>query len=159
MKIQRMADADRPKWIRLRKALWPDCPKERHALEMEQLLRSDGVILLAEELDGQALGFAEVSIRQDHVEGTRSVPVPYLEGWYVIPGHRRRGIGRMLIESAEEWALQEGYTELGSDAEIDNPDSIRAHSKLGFREVGRTVHYVRTLDAPKAEPDGRHYAG
>lgn len=158
MKIRKMADADKPKWLELRKALWPDCPADRHSLEMEQSLRSDGVVWLAEDSDEQVVGFAEVSIRRDHVEGTSSVPVPYLEGWYVIPSHRRQGIGRAFLKNAERWALEAGFSELASDAESDNHDGIRAHLDLGFREVGRSVHFVRPLRAPKANqgapPDG-----
>jgi aminoglycoside 6'-N-acetyltransferase I len=52
---------------------------------MDPLQRSDGVVFLAQDSDGQVVGLAEVSIRQDHVEGTSSAPVPYLEGWYVVP--------------------------------------------------------------------------
>lgn len=150
MKIRKMADADKPKWIELRRAVWPDCPEERHSLEVERLLRSDGVVLLAEDSDGQALGFVEVSIRRDHVEGTSSAPVPYLEGWYVISSHRRRGIGRALIEGAVEWAVEAGFLELASDAEIGNHVSIQAHSDLGFREVGRSVHFVRAFGVTSA---------
>ena len=145
-----MADTDKPKWLELRRALWPDCPAERHSLEMDQLQHSDGVVLLVEDSDGQVVGFAEFSIRRDHVEGTSSSPVPYLEGWYVIPSHQRQGIGRALIKTAESWALEAGFGELASDAESDNQDGIRAHWDLGFREVGRNVHFVRPLRAPKA---------
>ena len=140
-----MTKADTPHWGEMRRALWPECPPKRHALEMEQLLHSDGVILLAEDLDSRPIGFAEISIRHDHVEGTSEAPVPYLEGWYVIPSHRRRGVGRALIESAEHWALQAGFSELASDAELHRPESIQAHVELGFHEVGRSVHFVRPL--------------
>lgn len=129
----------------LRKALWPDCPQDRHALEIEQVLRSNGVVYLAENSEGTTVGFAEASIRRDHVEGTSSAPVPYLEGWYVEPKYRRQGIGRKLVEKIGEWALAAGFSELASDAEFDNHGSIRAHGGLGFREVGRSVHFVRTL--------------
>ena len=96
-----MADADKPKWLELRRALWPDCPAERHSLEMDQLQHSEGGVFLAQDSAGQVVGLAEVSIRRDHVEGTSSSPVPYLEGWYVIPSHQRQGIGRALIKTAE----------------------------------------------------------
>ena len=49
MKIRKMTEADKPKWLELRIALWPDCPTERHSLEMEQLQHSDGIVLLAED--------------------------------------------------------------------------------------------------------------
>jgi aminoglycoside 6'-N-acetyltransferase I len=150
IKIRKMAAADQRQWLEMRRTLWPDCPKERHLLEVDQLLRSEGLVLFAEGADGRSLGFAEISIRRDHVEGTCSVPVPYLEGWYVDPGHRNRGVGRALIDAAEKWALEAGFTELASDAEIGNDEGIRAHQKLGFREVGRSVHFVRPLRALSA---------
>jgi aminoglycoside 6'-N-acetyltransferase I len=144
-----MGAADKPKWLELRRALWPNCPTARHLLEMGQWETSGGVVLLAEGPDGQAVGFAEISIRREHVEGTSTAPVPYLEAWYVAPGHRRKGVGRALIKSAERWALEAGFSELASDAETDNPAAIRAHGELGFREVGRSVHFVRRLGPRK----------
>lgn len=92
-----------------------------------------------------AVGFAEVSIRADHVEGTQSAPVPYLEGWYVAPQHRSKGVGRALLHRVEEWAKAAGFHELASDAELENTHSIRLHSLQGFCEVGRTVHFVKPL--------------
>jgi aminoglycoside 6'-N-acetyltransferase I len=93
----------------------------------------------------EMVGFAEVSIRVDHVEGTTHVPVPYLEGWYVTPEYRRRGAGRALLAFIEQWARERGYGELASDAEIENETSIRLHTMLGFSEMGRTVHFVKPL--------------
>jgi aminoglycoside 6'-N-acetyltransferase I len=152
MNVRKMADSDKPKWLELRRALWPDCPAARHSLEMDQCQRSDGVVLLAEGSDGQALGFAEVSVRREHVEGTSSAPVAYLEAWFVVPAHRGQGVGRALIKNAESWALDAGFSELASDAECDNQEAIQAHKNLGFREIGSSVHFVRPLRKPKAEP-------
>src|SRR5687768_10546081 len=90
-------------WARMRCALWPECSAERHVLEIAQLLESEGVVALAK-VDGELAGFAEVSIRVDHVEGTSAAPVPYLEGWYVEEKFRRQGVGRALIAFVEDWA-------------------------------------------------------
>jgi aminoglycoside 6'-N-acetyltransferase I len=76
MRIRKADSTDEPQWIEMRKALWPDCAKDRHSLEVEQLLQSEGIVLLAEDSEGRVVGFAEVSIRRDHVEGTSSAPVP-----------------------------------------------------------------------------------
>jgi aminoglycoside 6'-N-acetyltransferase I len=154
MKVRKITNTDKPDWIRLRKALWPECPEARHTLEMEKLWSADGIILVAEDSRGEVVGFAEVSIRRDHVEGTSSVPIPYLEGWYVIPTHRGQGIGQALIENAAKWGYDAGFSELASDAEMENEDSIQAHFRLGFHEVGRSVHFVRPLRAPQDEPVG-----
>ena len=147
MKIRAIAPADNEEWLRMRHALWPDCPKERHALEMEQLQspRNAGVVLVAEREPGKLSGFAEISVRHDHVDGASTAPVAYLEGWYIDRASRGSGLGRKLIEAAEQWAARQGYTELASDAELENEDSIRAHAACGFHETGRTVHFIKQI--------------
>ncbi len=145
MTVRPASEDDFAAWLPLRMALWPHCPEENHRREMAELLRSGGTVLLAEEGDGQVSGFAELSVRREHVDGARTSPVAYLEGWHVVPEKRSQGIGRALIDAAEAWAVEQGFTELASDAEVGNKGGIDAHLKLGFRETGRTVHFVRDL--------------
>lgn len=142
--VREARTSDAQAWARLRAELWPDCPLERHQLEIAQLAKSSGVVALAVRA-GEPIGFAEVSIRADHVEGTSTTPVPYLEGWYVASPHRGVGIGTGLLEFVEDWARKRGYREMASDAEIDNEASILLHGRRGFIEVGRTVHFVKML--------------
>lgn len=142
--IREAGGSDSEAWAKLRAELWPSCSLERHRLETEQLSRSGGIVALAV-IGGVAVGFAEISIRRDHVEGTNSAPVPYLEGWYVAYEHRARGIGTALLRFIESWARERGYRELASDAELDNEGSILLHRRRGFAEVGRTVHFVKAL--------------
>jgi aminoglycoside 6'-N-acetyltransferase I len=137
-------ETDRPEWVRLRHELWPDCPVARHDLEIAQLLKSEGIVAVAEVGD-ILVGFAEVSLRNDHVEGTCASPVPYLEGWFVAPAYRCRSIGRGLLDFVEQWAIARGFHELASDAELENLQGVTLHTKLGFAEVGRTVHFVKPL--------------
>jgi len=63
---------------------------------------------------------------------------PYLEGWFVEPRFGKKGLGRTLMNAAERWAISRGYTELASDAELENSLSIRLHKRLGFLEVIET---------------------
>jgi len=62
----------------MRSELWPDCPAERRQLEVEQLLSSDGLVVVAE-IGDSLVGFAEASMRRDHVEGTSISPVAYVK--------------------------------------------------------------------------------
>jgi aminoglycoside 6'-N-acetyltransferase I len=61
----------------MRYALWPDCSPERHQLEIQQLTAAKdcGVVVVAVRENGFLCGFAELSIRHDHVDGASSVPV------------------------------------------------------------------------------------
>src|SRR6266404_4228445 len=128
-------------------ALWPDCSPERHLLEIEQLTASEGggLVLVAVRERGGLCGFAELSIRHDHVDGASSTPVAYLEGWYVDPDVRGAGIGRRLLEASEAWAAARDLKELASDAELDNHLSLQAHRSCGFRQTCRAVHFIKSI--------------
>ena len=98
---------------------------------------------------GEGFGFAEVSIRRDHVEGTSAAPVPYLEAWYLVPPIGERVSAGHYSRTPRVGASEAGFSELASDAASDNHDAIRLHAGLGFSEVGRSVHFVKPLRAPK----------
>jgi len=73
--------------------------------------------------------------------------VACLEGIYVKPAYRRRGIARALCERVAAWARKLGASELASDALLDNTDSHAMHRALGFTETQRVVFFRRTLSS------------
>jgi aminoglycoside 6'-N-acetyltransferase I len=134
----------------MRAALWPAEPEGDLVREAEAWLGGAGglqAVFLCEAASGRPLGMIELSLRS-YAEGCRSMPVPHVEGWYVVPEARRRGVGRALIAAAERWARDQGHTELASDAVLDNHGSERAHLALGFEEVERAIHFRKDLRPP-----------
>ncbi len=131
----------------MRTLLWPDTPDAHHS-EIEPYFSGNShnpsLVYVAENPDGGLCGFIEISIR-NYAEGSISSAVPFVEGWYVDPEFQGQGLGKRLIETVEAWSLANGYKELGSDAEIDNEDSIAAHKRLGFEETGRCVCFLKTI--------------
>ncbi len=131
-------------------ALWPEGALEEHTAELKELLGGHPastmpLVLLVAEEHGKVIGFVEVGLRS-HADGCDPTrPAGFLEGWYVDPEHRRRGVGRALVQAAEAWARSQGCTELGSDTWLDSEDSQRAHESLGFEVVDRCVHYRKKL--------------
>jgi aminoglycoside 6'-N-acetyltransferase I len=121
----------------MRHALWPD-EADTHRDEIAQFFAGDRrflhAVFLAEDERGEVVGFAEVSLRP-YAEGCDSSPVAFLEGWYVAPELRRRSVGGALVRAVEDWAREQGCTELGSDTELENEVSTRAHGALGFEEA------------------------
>ena len=95
-------------------------------------------VFVVERGDGRLGGFAELGSRA-YAEGCRSTPVAYLEGWYVDEDCRRLGIGKKLVAAVEAWAIENGFSELASDADINNTVSLDAHRALGFEEIERHV--------------------
>ncbi len=137
---------DAAAWERMRQALWPSAAGE-HARDIAAFFdgpREDPEeVLIAFDGDG-AVGFAEMSIRP-YAGGCQFGRVAYLEGWFVDEGARRQGIGAALVEAVAAWGRAQGCTELASDAEIDNRDSIAAHRSMGFDEVERIVCFRKAL--------------
>jgi aminoglycoside 6'-N-acetyltransferase I len=140
--------ADTNDWLRMRHALWPDGSLAQHRRDVDRYLAGDRrepmEVLLALTAKSLAVGFAEISIR-NIVDSCATDRVAYLEGWYVVPECRRKGIGRALIQAAERWAIRQGCAEFGSDSEIDNDVSRIAHLRSGFQETGRVRTFRKQL--------------
>jgi aminoglycoside 6'-N-acetyltransferase I len=132
----------------MRQSLWPEELAGEHHEEIGRFFagprREPLEVLLALDERGAAIGFAELSIR-NVVDSCTTDRVGYLEGWYVDPRARRRGVGRALIAAAERWALQQGCTEFGSDVLVDNQESQAAHRALGFQETARVCCFRKDL--------------
>jgi aminoglycoside 6'-N-acetyltransferase I len=142
-----MGSADRGAWARMRSELWPSETPEEHALGVDEVLRDDDAWgFIAETVEGVPAGFAELAIRK-YANGCTSRPVPFLEGIWVRPDLRGRGIGAQLIAHAAAFAAGRGFTEMGSDAEIENHASHAAHRRWGFSETERVVYFRKDLNA------------
>ncbi len=143
--IRPITEKDVPAWGRMRSTLWPDCPAEENAEEARKYFRGgDLKLVFVALIGGDYVGFAEISERSI-VDGCDDGPAAYLEGWFVEQQFREQGIGTALVNAATGWAAGQRYTWMGSDAELTNPDSIAAHSALGFEETGRIVTFRRRV--------------
>jgi aminoglycoside 6'-N-acetyltransferase I len=105
---------------------------------------SNEMVLVWEREDGGLGGLISFSLRP-WAEGCDSTPVPYIEGWWVAPDLRRTGVGGALIAAVERWCLERGYRELGSDVELGNDVSLRAHAALGFEPTVRLQFFRKRL--------------
>jgi aminoglycoside 6'-N-acetyltransferase I len=146
MDIRELHPNETERWLDLREALWPDLSRDELRREQIEILadRTRNNTLVVVDGQGELAGFVEVSLRE-WAEGCSTHPVGYIEAWYVRAEHRRQGIGRRLIEAAEEWARSRGCTEMGSDADLSNEISHRAHGALGYAEIGRAVLFSKRL--------------
>ncbi|GIW38545.1 MAG: aminoglycoside 6'-N-acetyltransferase [Meiothermus ruber] len=143
MTIRPLQPQDLRAYFALRTALWPDSEAD-FELEVSKILNNHRLASFVAEQNGQLVGFVEVSLR-DYAEGCESSPVGYLEGWYVAPKHRKTGIGRWLVQAAEDWARARGCSEMASDSELSNTPSHQAHARLGYQEVERIVCFRKSL--------------
>lgn len=146
-RIRPIQENDLAEWFRMRKMLWDASSDDEQKDEMLGIFEhSDTQHVLVAELDtGELIGFLEASIRP-FVEDCHTDRVGYLEGWFVEPEYRRFGIGRALVKGAESWARAHNCTEMASDAEIGDEESLRTHERLGYKESSRLIHLRKDLD-------------
>jgi aminoglycoside 6'-N-acetyltransferase I len=145
VRVRAAVSADVADWLALRVALHG--ASDDHRGEILQILAQPerGAGFIAREADGAALGFAEVTLRTDYVNGCETSPVGFLEAIYTVPAARRRGVARALSRAVEAWTLARGCTELGPDALLGNADSHAMHGALGFAETERVVFFRKVV--------------
>lgn len=145
MPVRPLEAADVPRWIELRRELWPyESLNDLDAQGRAALGADPPLVVFVAEENGKLVGFLELGLRSV-AEGCSSSPVPYVEGWYVPADWRGRGIGGALMKAAEDWSRSRGYIELGSDTEATNALSRAAHAALGFHEVDTLVVFRKQL--------------
>lgn len=139
---------DAAAWAAMRQQLWPHADAGE-LLDETAVFAGGGdsfinAVFIAEDESQRTVGFVELSIR-DFANGCDSMPIPFVEGWYVEPFARRRGFGRSLMSAAEDWARERGFSELASDTEVENVASQDAHGACGFEETERLITFRKSL--------------
>jgi aminoglycoside 6'-N-acetyltransferase I len=133
--IRLMKKADLPQVKDMMYSLWPK--------EFDGKMEKNETIFVSEE-KGKLNGFIALSVRP-WVEGANISPCPHIEGWYVAPQFRKKGVGKKLVKHAETWAKKQGFLELTSDVEMENKISLLAHKALGFTPTYKIQYFSKKL--------------
>ena len=144
MVIRPVQPSDAIEWLRMRMALWPDSAPEKEADELRHFFGSPPLpplpllhaAFVCPRPDTGLCGLVEISIRTS-APGCTTDRIGYLEAWYVDPDRRGHGVGRALVQAAEDWARGQGCQEMASDTTPSYPVSPLAHAALGYQEVER----------------------
>lgn len=89
----------------------------------------DSPTFLALGADGSLAGFVSVS----YAPWNRRLTIEDIE---VAPGHRGRGVGRMLMARAEEFARERGAGQVWLEVTNINAPAIHAYRRMGFSLCG-----------------------
>jgi aminoglycoside 6'-N-acetyltransferase I len=145
MKIQPLSTDNLNSLVALVLELWPECYYDDELEAYQQLLKSTYEYCLLVMEEDIYIAFIHLSVRSSYVEGSEGGPVGYIEALYVKPAYQQRGIGKMLVAAAEDWARQKNCKQLASDTECSNVSSIRFHLQAGFEEVNRVVCFIKEV--------------
>ena len=136
-------------WTNLAVNLFPDTTFEEELAFHKEALASKKEMGFLYQKDNQYMGFMNLSIRSDYVNGADTSPVVFIEALYVLPDYRQLGIGKELIEYAQAFAKEKEITQLASDCLIDNHASERFHKSCGFIEKERVICFVKDIGCQK----------
>ncbi len=117
--VRPVQPADAAVWEDLREGLWSD-ERERHAEEIARFfagnLSEPIAVFLAESETGSIVGLVELSLRSD-IPGLLGRRTGYVEGLYVAPLYRFRGVASFLLQHSRNWARQQACDAFASDRE------------------------------------------
>ena len=147
MEIVSTRDPNDAAWLTLRTEFIPEVELEEQRTFLRAFARDTAAFraFVARDPAAGLLGFAEVAVRTDFVNGCEHRPALFLEGIFVRPGHRGRGVARTLCDAAADWGREQGCREFASDVYVDDHDSLAAHRGLGFEETERVVYFRKAL--------------
>ncbi len=145
MEIQKAEEGNLSQVAAFAAKLWTGCELSEVLQDVTARYLAGEAFFLAYE-QGEPIGFAEVSLRQDYVKGSETSPVGYLEGIFVKENARRHGAAKQLLSACEAWAREQGAREFASDCRIDNETSASFHRACGFAEAGRILCFIKALE-------------
>jgi GNAT superfamily N-acetyltransferase len=96
-------------------------------------------IFLAEE-DGVPAGFIHLRTQTDYFNGEAH---GYISEVAVTPSFEGRGAGRLLLETAEDWARSKGYSLLTLYVFAGNAHARQVYERFGFQE--EVIKYGKIL--------------
>jgi len=98
-------------------------------------------ITLIAEMGGTPTGFIHAREHRDDISGEACGTVPLLA---VTASAQGNGIGKLLMEAAENWAKAQGYRLLHLEVFSTNNQARRFYDTLGFKPD--TINMIKSLD-------------
>lgn len=125
--------------------MWQDSSVLELEEEFKEIIHNDNAVIFIKIVDEKPIGFAQCQLRFDYVEGTQSSPVGYLEGIFILEEYRHKGYAKELLMACEQWAKEKNCSEFASDCELDNHNSYKFHTAVGFTEANRIICFKKHI--------------
>lgn len=98
---------------------------------LDRLAQDESVIFLASDKESERpLGFTQL---YPSFSSVNLRPLWILNDLYVVPSHRRQGIGRALMKTAHLFARETGAHAVTLATAVDNVHAQRLYESLGYR--------------------------
>lgn len=111
------------------------------------LQRDDHAFLIAEQA-GESIGWVHM-VRWEIVETDAFVMIA---GLVVDRDHRKQGIGRMLLQRAEAWAVQQGCSLVRLWSSSTRTAAHAFYEHVGYTNIKTQYSFLKSLDASAPLP-------
>jgi GNAT superfamily N-acetyltransferase len=91
------------------------------------------------ECDGDVVGMALASMSDDYRRVTLGLPRGYVNGVFVAPNLRRRGLGRELVGAALAWLRERGCESVRLHSSVEGRP---LYASLGFKDGDEMVLHL-----------------
>lgn len=125
-------------------AAGPEMPASYASFMSAQLEDPDKAVLVADD-GGDVVGYAYAAVEGYDYMALRG-PAGVLHDIVVAPGHRGRGVGRLLVEAALGFLRSRGAPRVALSTAERNVAAQRLFESMGFRRT--MVEMTRELDDP-----------
>ena len=95
---------------------------------LQKLLKSPSDVVYVAVKKTEVIGWIHVftSLRLE------SDPFAEIGGLVVSSEHRNKGIGRMLVNAADKWAIEKGFSKIRVRSRIERTDTSRFYERAGY---------------------------
>lgn len=134
---KRFSDVDLPAW---RSKSEVDHTNEIALEKAMHVPEPDSMIFIAETEDGRQAGFIHLQTQIDYFNGEDQ---GYISDLAVDIGFEGQGVGRALMNKAEEWARQQGFNLLTLYVFAGNTRARQLYEKNGF--LPEVIKYAKVI--------------
>lgn len=98
--------------------------------------------LMVAEVDGRAAGWLHAAV----AEYLEADPFVVVGGLVVDSGHRAQGIGRALMDAAEQWTREQGCSVVRLSSSTPRTGAHRFYERLGYTNIKTQYAFAKCVD-------------
>ena len=136
--LPRLSGMDLPSW--LTKTALDDFNQAAMQKAMDDM-PADAALLIAVDESQSPAGFIYLTTEADYFTGEK---LGYISDLAVAPQAEGQGVGRLLMDAAEDWTREKGYRRLTLDVFAGNERARRVYEKAGF--LPAVVKYAKIIE-------------
>jgi ribosomal-protein-alanine N-acetyltransferase len=128
---------------------WASLPEHYSDFFFDELLREAPDAFLVAEWNGTIVGYIMCRIEYGFSTLRRFglARKGHIVSVAVLEAHRRKGVGRVLVEEALVAMRRRGCTEAYLEVRVSNTGAAELYDRLGFQQTARLENYYRDGEA------------